>query len=98
MAGHWDDTEPSAPASDNSPRRGESRSIPTREFTWPIPEIAASWRCRCNETVGAPYCFPARSDLDRQFARRDVPVVADAVVRAGGLCAFVLRINCDGRL
>src|ERR1035441_1444682 len=96
MAGCWADLERPARDSDNLPRRGESLWTRKKEFTWRTRATAASWSCRCHETTDALRCFPAGRDLNREFARRNVSPVANALFYAGGVCASRLRSDCIG--
>src|SRR5579871_920402 len=99
MASCSDDLETLAAVPVNSPRRGDSLWMRKREFTWATRETAASWRCKWNETIDAHHCFPAGVDIDREFARRNVPAVADAVVHVGRVFAGELCVgrDCDLR-
>src|ERR1017187_4211512 len=99
MAGCWADLERPAAARDNLPRRGESPWTRKKEFTWPTREIAASWSCKCHETIHAHHHFSAGRNLHLVPARRDVSPVADAIVHAGGVPAGVRRAHraCNAR-
>src|SRR5579864_9476762 len=94
MANYSVGTEALAAAPGNSPRHGDLLWTRKGESTSATRETAGSWRCKWNETLDAHHRFRARIDVDRLFARRDVPSLANAIFYAGCVSAGGPRTDC----